>query len=61
MEGNETWRGNGTKDRREHACGMASGHKSRNLRHRSDVRAQIHPCDVLRHAIFNFAHALKSG
>lgn len=44
------------KDRREHACGKASGHKGRNLRHRCDVHAWIHPRDVLRHAKFNLAH-----
>lgn len=33
------------KARKEHACGMASGHKGRNLRHRCDVHAQIQPRD----------------
>lgn len=41
------------KPDREHACGTASGHKGRNLRHHCDVHAhaQTHRCDVSHHRI----------
>lgn len=46
--------GEGTRQsqRREHACGTASGHKGRNLRHHCDVHTHTHSliqCDVLHH------------